>query len=327
MFKKTAIALAVATVAAVPLAQADTGPTLYGRLDMAWRFSDAGGDADTIADLNGSLSRFGIMGDEDLGGGTSIFYKMEFKVLADDTTVSDQQRLSYIGIKGGFGSFSAGRQWSAYYNNVGTFTDPTEVVGTAYLSTYVDRISNIFKYSNSFGPVSLEADVQSDTGGNDNTVDRYTFGGTFTAGPVAVGLGYDNIKGTTDTSPVIEDVTTTGIAGSVKIGSMVSLDLGYEIADDNSANKEKAINGRVNLTFGGGWSTMIGYGVAKDDDEDLYGTTDLKEDKVTWFQVNKEISKKTRTYFEYRSDSYTVADGATAQEDTSLYLIALSTNF
>ena len=63
------------------------------------------------------------------------------------------------------------QQWGAYYNIAGVHVDPTFSVGGSLY--YVDsalgadsggplRTANTIKYSNSFGPVSLELDARFD---------------------------------------------------------------------------------------------------------------------------------------------------------------------
>jgi len=55
----------------------------------------------------------------DLGNGLAAFYHYEFGVDAADTAdVGGEDvggRLSYVGLQGGFGQLTIGRQWNPYY--------------------------------------------------------------------------------------------------------------------------------------------------------------------------------------------------------------------
>jgi len=113
--KKTLIAAGIAAVVAAP-AFADT--TVYGQANVSIDNLSygSGGEANdkdfTVVDR---ASRLGFKGSEDLGNGMTAVYGMEFDAdLADgteDTTGSAAltSRNMYVGLKGGFGTFVAGR--------------------------------------------------------------------------------------------------------------------------------------------------------------------------------------------------------------------------
>ncbi len=112
--KKSIIALAVlATMAA----QADN-TTLYGSVRMHYLYDD-GGNGNSSSQFADNGSRIGIEGSEDLGNGLSAFYKYENRV-GGGTAVTNKL---YAGLKGDFGSVSAGMQ-NLPVDDLGNYSDP-----------------------------------------------------------------------------------------------------------------------------------------------------------------------------------------------------------
>lgn len=128
-------ALATMAGAAAP---AQTSVTLYGLLDVApARFSRTATADDRLFKLNtdtGSSSRFGLRGTEDLGGGLAAFFILESPIdpksgavaggassgacnaaagCAAATTAAFWRRNSFVGLKGGFGEVTLGRNYTA----------------------------------------------------------------------------------------------------------------------------------------------------------------------------------------------------------------------
>jgi predicted porin len=157
--KKSLLALAVA--AALPaVAQAQSSVTLYGILDASVEYSNddantalsvVNGQAtvgDSTIRLNsgiGSGSRFGVRGVEDLGGGLKAIFTLEAGLNVDTgqtitsgsvNTNAFWARQSWVGLQGGWGQFTAGRQYTpifwallpadftgyGFYNNWGGYT-------------------------------------------------------------------------------------------------------------------------------------------------------------------------------------------------------------
>jgi predicted porin len=122
--KKTLVA--IAALAAVGAASAQSTVTLYGRLDANFGKSEVkatGTQAGTANDPglavdsgNLSGSRWGMTGTEDLGGGMKAKFQLE-SGYGVDTGASAQGgllfgRTAMVGLSGGFGSISLGRQYS-----------------------------------------------------------------------------------------------------------------------------------------------------------------------------------------------------------------------
>ena len=197
--KKTLIATAVSTALMAPIAvQAEPEVTVYGRIHQGiWHSKTDGSDATT--DFGSGGSRFGIKASSDLGNGLTASAQYEFTTHPDssgatvknayDGTNSNlgvsSTRVGTVGISGSFGSVTIGNQWGAYYNNV-PYLDPThESIGVVYYQKRgsvgtVYRTAKTVKYSNTFGPVSIELDARPvDTDPNNEYRDGYAAGATF----------------------------------------------------------------------------------------------------------------------------------------------------
>jgi len=158
---KKLIAVAVASAVALPVVSA-ADVTVYGRVNNAITINDTGGMSNT--DVSAIGSRFGIKASSDVGNGLTASAKYEFATITDkeQNNIADL-RVGTVGLSGGFGSVTVGNQWSAFYDTVGTDIDPTYSLGWHLYSSVVGapyRASNTIKYSNSFGPIYLEADVR-----------------------------------------------------------------------------------------------------------------------------------------------------------------------
>jgi len=121
--KKTLVALAVMAVAGAASAQiAPNSVTLYGLIDTAVVFRDVGGVSTTTMDagtMNGS--RWGMKGTEDLGGGMNAVFQLEGGIdsstqqLGQSTAGANPRifgRQGYVGLSGGFGTLTLGRQYT-----------------------------------------------------------------------------------------------------------------------------------------------------------------------------------------------------------------------
>lgn len=121
--KKSLLALAVLGAFA-GAASAQSSVTLYGKLDLG--FAKAAGSADKqVAD--GSSSRVGFRGVEDLGGGLKALFQFEHRFNPDTGTVTNTafwHGLSTVGLGGSFGTVNLGRQYTAAYSLATGVIDP-----------------------------------------------------------------------------------------------------------------------------------------------------------------------------------------------------------
>ncbi len=112
-------------------------------------------DGHTTTKDNGS--RWGVKGSSEVSEGLTAVYQFEESIDVTSATVKDGNRLSYLGLSGGFGSITMGRIWGAAYNHVGALTDAGVWSGNAGLTSA--RISNAVSYAAATGPVSFQVDL------------------------------------------------------------------------------------------------------------------------------------------------------------------------
>jgi predicted porin len=133
----------------------------YGSLRMAFTTSatKAGATKDRLSGVDASVSRLGVRGTVDLGGGMSASYNYEFGVngdngpqIEDDASKDDgigNTRLHNVDLSGGFGSLLVGTQWALDYNYVWGNTDVMNVNSGffAYNANRAGRQSNAVTYT------------------------------------------------------------------------------------------------------------------------------------------------------------------------------------
>ena len=215
--KKPLAALAILALSGSTMAQSSV--TLFGIADV-WLGSSkvevAGvGQRQTVVDTSGvNGSRWGLRGAEDLGGGLKAIFTLESGVSLD-TGASAQGgllfgRQAFVGLQGGFGTVSLGRQYSAYddlngatHHNYGAFTFEARSGAVANgIQNHTNRTNNSIKYvSPSFGGFSGAAVYG--FGENKNTVaplfnnkatDSASVQLQYANGPLLVGYAYQQEK-------------------------------------------------------------------------------------------------------------------------------------
>lgn len=113
MKKKLLMAAVGAALVAGPMLSANAAATLYGRLHMSLDRQDNDGGIEQGL-ISSNASRFGIKGDEDLGGGLKAIYQMETAFTADEGGGTLATRNTFVGFAGGWGTFKAGRHDTPY---------------------------------------------------------------------------------------------------------------------------------------------------------------------------------------------------------------------
>jgi predicted porin len=109
MNKKIIVAAVAAALVAPLAAMADA--TVYGQVRVATQYHDRDNAGDTWG-MADQISLVGIKGSEDLGGGLKAIYKMEFGSNVGDGFGKSSfwnQRNSYVGLAGDWGTVLAGR--------------------------------------------------------------------------------------------------------------------------------------------------------------------------------------------------------------------------
>ncbi len=163
--------------------------------------------------IQDSYSRWGVKGSNEVSEGLTAVYRYEEGLDLATTTLSDNNRLSYVGLSGGFGTVTMGRIWSASYNHLGALTD-TGIHNAPNTSTS-SRTSNALSYSASTGPVSFQIDANMNVKeGSKRSVDMAQLGMSFDTGAAKIGLAFVNSKTNLDSMKM------SGIGMSIPVGGL-----------------------------------------------------------------------------------------------------------
>jgi len=178
-----------------------------GYIDSEWQVSN-------------NESNIGFGASSSLGQDSSVFMKYQIGVDSAKGSIEtgDNKYLSFVGIKGPWGSLSIGAQWSTLYNTVGTFIDQSEFFGGESYQGQ-ERMKDSIVFTHRSGSLFVQSDVQLDSDAKD--LDRFSVGTIYEIGKVSVGLAWQD-NGLSDFS---------GIGGAIQFGD-VSISGGYNRRSD-----------------------------------------------------------------------------------------------
>ncbi len=306
MNKKLLIAAVGAALVAGPMLAAQAAPTVYGHFHMSLDRYDNGKDATSSGStergvLNSNSSRFGIKGDDDLGGGLKAIYQVESGVFsADEGTggFGGTLRNTYVGFSGSsWGAVKFGRH-DTPVKDLGRALDLfNEEVGdarniTGHGGTFDQRINNMVRYDSAdFGGIKFALQYSTP---ETSAATRNTSGNvTFSQGPLYLGLGYETHAFSTSTKKDEKDIR---LVGKYSMGDLILSAL-YETMDDlagTSGADRKA------------WGLGAGFKMANNLLKFHYYSTDKVDGQPTengakmWaLGVDHNFSKATKVYFDY----------------------------
>lgn len=225
--QKKLIALAVAAAAAAP-AFAQSNVTVYGQMNVAYNNFSSSPTAGkpSYTGLDNADSRIGFKGEEALGNGLKAVFTQEFGVTADGgagagatagaaSGLAGAARQSFVGLSGGFGTVTLGRQYTPYYEAAAAL-DPfgasgsnVASVATLHPTSAIVRANSAAKYVGAFpmaGGTFIVAGLygfgeQTTAGAADPRIFNWKF--AYAGGPVLAGITgiklKDNTAGTANT--------------------------------------------------------------------------------------------------------------------------------
>ncbi|MFM0738751.1 porin [Paraburkholderia xenovorans] len=208
--KKTLVAfLALSAVGGV--AHAQSSVTLYGIVDTGLLFNNNVKNAHLYALSQGTSSRFGLKGSEDLGGGLSAIFTLENGFTTGTGSLSQGGllfgRKAFVGLSSKqFGTVTAGRQYSVSNDLTSSFASGADWaasgLGYGTRAADVDNVDTSNRVQNSIKYLSpnyrgLQAGVMYSLGGvAGNTTQNEVIDAalSYTNGPLALGAGYTFVK-------------------------------------------------------------------------------------------------------------------------------------
>lgn len=335
--KKSTLVLAVAAALTGfgTVAQADT--TLYGSARVSIDYVDVDKPDGPFSlnsvdswDVRNNSSRLGVRGLEDLGGGLSAIYQYEFGVDTTEGGNFESNRPKWVGLKGGFGSVTAGTQWSAYYNVTGVadIFNSNRSFGsdTGYLGgQYGARLDNTVLYTspNMSGFTAQAMLVMNGTGATGNrvpntsdSVDLWQLGFNYSNGPIYAGAAYSQLSNSDEATFEGDDLSQWALVGAYKPGPF-TVGLMYEQGDLNGVSLSPLVDAIPLTDIDDTWNIYLfgAYTFGQNEIKAAYGYMEPEGDYVLdavnerrqsygeiqnlllSYQYN--LSKRTRVWVEY----------------------------
>jgi len=309
MNKKILTTIVGAALVAGSAVASAAGPTVYGSLHVS---ADSYSNKEQGATpslkqgyVSSNFSRVGVKGDDDLGDGMKSVYQI-LAPLSVDTGASGLGGTlldTYAGLSGAFGTARVGRMdspvkdLSAVFNPFGTRVgDSRNITGgvVGALMNFDNRFSNTVRYdSPSIAGVTIAGQYASSESSafSSTNSDVGSANVRWSAGPAAVGLGYEKHSTATDTAEKIKRVVGSFKAGPVTLAGL------YEVMSDlagaDGADRKSA---GVSATFTFGNSAVKALYV-KTDKVDTSTTDNGAKMMAVGFDQN--LSKNTQVYVVY----------------------------
>jgi len=283
------IALALASLAGA--AQAQSAVTVYGRVDLS--LAQQADSVDNKEVRNGSGSRLGFRGTEDLGDGLKAVFQIEHRFNADDgaqTRSAFWDGKSIVGLEGAFGRVTLGREENPAYTFGQTVADPWGTDTVASNGSIINGRIGTTRYSNTvnyrfaaagFTVGAQVAEMDGNAPATGTATDRpYSLGGAWASGPIMVGVGFEN--------PADEDDQWATVAGSYDFG-LVKLGAFFGTGRNGDDQKMRAYLVSATAPIGKG-QLRASWGELKNRD------TDVIRDRQFALGYHYALSKRTTVY-------------------------------
>jgi predicted porin len=335
--QKKLIALALASAFAAPAFAATSNVDLYGIMSFSTDYintHDASGDAKDIVTGRDNVSRFGLKGSEDLGGGLAAIWQIEMQLNANDANSANYTsyygstlsisnlgrntlRNTFVGLKGGFGTVVMGRHDTPYKLSTASLDlfadqlgDYNAIIGARSgggASGFFDvRAGQTIAYiSPSFNGLTgaiAYVEAKANEGSGIKNTSAWSLAGMYGNGPIYGSLAYERHNGLIGLGASAPEYSISswkaglGVTlGDFKVGGI------YENTNDKngSSSKDRAawlLNGSYTM---GNTVLKAEYGVA--DDSNASGLKDGA--KFYALGADYNLSKRTKVFGQYAAVS------------------------
>jgi predicted porin len=304
-FRLAPLALALTALGTSAFAQSSV--TVYGRVDLS--VAQQANAVKNTEVRNGSGSRLGFRGVEDLGDGLQAVFQIEHRFNAADGSASNATRFwdgkAIVGLQNAYGRLVLGREENPAYTYSQGPADPwgTDTVASnanivqakAGISAISTRYSSAVTYSYSGKGLNVGAQVAEGTANAGSHAERpFSLGGNYSTGALTVGAGYENPSNDHDYWATLNGAYDLGV---VKLGGLYG-------SGKNAANQK--IEGYLLSAVApvGGGSVRASYGELKNKDT----STKLTKQAALGYQYG--LSKRTTVYADVvRVGGATLVDG------------------
>lgn len=238
--KKQFLVVAVAAAMAVPMtSSADV--TVYGKLHYSIDSIDYGSNLggsipgtgmDSLATgfdgsgVNSHSSRFGIKGSEDLGGGLSAVFQMEFGIDGDNLGGVNNDRDTYLALSGNWGVAGIGQVDTPYNLSTDSLDLFNKTIGDGE-QLYFDDIraqDAVFYMSPNWNGFSFVAAVVLPSTSNDaDGIEATSLSATYENGPFFASLAYEGISG-----EYVDDIYSLANGATAAIDALVTDAMDYD---------------------------------------------------------------------------------------------------
>jgi predicted porin len=312
--------LASALLAALATGASAQQVTVYGRVDLS--VAQQADAADNQEIRNGSGSRFGIRGVEDLGDGFKAVFHLEHRFNADTGAVSTSnfwEGKSIVGLEGVYGRLTLGREENPAY----TYSqNPADLWGgdtVASNGSIVNGRIGSTRYSGTvnyrygmagftFGAQYGESEKNVPSGGQAND-QPYSLGLAYAAGPLSLGLGYENPADADDDWFTVSGAYNLGV---VKLGGL------FGTGSNTSGQKHESWLLSAAMPVSALGQLRLSYGTLKNQD------TGVVRDKQLGLGFHYAMSKRTTVYADLVSEK---RDNMAANLNTTGYDFGIKHNF
>ena len=362
MHKKLMVAAVAGALAVPAMALAQT--TIYGVFNAEYGFASQPNNAannprQDAEGFNSGASRFGIKGEEKMGGGLTTWYQCESDVGFLGNTTSGANicdRNSALGIKGEFGNFYVGT-WDSPIkraSGVTRITNETGWLGSQHITlssangptNFSSRHTQTLNYDSPKlgGAFSVAAQITSLQATFNATAAAVVegrilgFNGMYSAGPAAVVFGYEVRDENRAVGSLTSSEDTAWLIGGTYVFGPVKVGFTYTSIDTQptatTSVERTAWNLAADYSLGGPGTIRFGYAQA----DDLEGTVTVQNSGAKQWQISylHSFSKRTQGtigYVKLDNDSaglynlQGLSTGGFPGDDASAFTIALSHSF
>ncbi|MFJ3057228.1 porin [Herbaspirillum sp. NPDC087042] len=339
------VASALGMVAGPGVAQTSQ-VTIYGILDIGPTYvSNQGGKSNWRMDA-GTLqqSRIGFRGTEDLGGGYAAFFALENGFNLDDGSMATANVLfsrdSRVGLKGGFGSVSLGRQSNATVDAIAPYAASMLAYGPSYLSTHPgdhDRVLNIptdnsVKYTTASlgGFTGIVTYGFGEQAGDNKQNSTRNAGLSYVNGPLSLGAAYLWASGSNVTNAALLSTSSNpfGATGSGDVLRSVALGGSYQFervfVHGNATQSNFGLSNRTARTYeiGSRWNLSDALVLGAD-----YSHTDVRAQaglNIVSLSAAYYLSRRTNLYVVAANENVSGTNAAGTPLTAQLFTMSAS---